>query len=50
VGQKKVPKSDHELYQGWVEKYGEEAAKVIKKTVDENVEHYEHLKQFAIKV
>jgi len=45
-----APKPDYELYQGWVEHYGEEAAKVIKKTVDENVEHYEYLKQFAIKI
>ena len=34
----------------WTEKYGEEGAKLIKKTVDENVEHYEYLKQFAIKI
>jgi hypothetical protein len=34
----------------WTEKYGEEAAKVIKKTVEDNVQHYEYLKQFAIKV
>jgi len=43
-------KSDHELYQEWLEKYGEEAAKVIEKTVKENIEHYEYLKQFALKV
>jgi hypothetical protein len=38
------------MYKEWVEKYGEEAAKVIKKTVEDNVEHYEYLKQFALKV
>jgi len=43
-------KSDQQQFQEWVEKYGEEAAKMIKKTVDDNVEHYEYLKQFAIKV
>lgn len=47
--QKKIPKSDQQLYQEWVEKYGEEAAKTIKKTVDDNIEHYEYLKQFAVK-
>jgi hypothetical protein len=33
-----------------VEKYGEEAAKVIETTVDENIKHYEYLNQFVIKV
>jgi len=48
--QKKAPKSDEQLFKEWTEKYGEEAAKVIQKTVADNVEHYEYLKQFAIKV
>lgn len=48
--QKKTPKSDEELFKEWTEKYGDEAAEVIRDTVAENVEHYEHLKQFAIKV
>jgi hypothetical protein len=48
--QKKAPKSDEQLFKEWTEKYGEEAAKVIKKTVEDNVQHYEYLKQFAIKV
>ncbi|KAK0610257.1 hypothetical protein DIS24_g12114 [Lasiodiplodia hormozganensis] len=47
---KKSPKSDDELYAEWVDKFGEEGAKVIKKTVDENVADYEYLKQFAMKV
>lgn len=34
----------------WVEKYGEKGAKQIKQCVDENVEHYEYLAQFAVKV
>ncbi|KAK6069636.1 hypothetical protein SCUP234_10549 [Seiridium cupressi] len=34
----------------WREKYGEEGQKIIRKCVNENVEHYEYLKQFAIKV
>ena len=37
------------MYQEWNEKYGKEAADMIKKTVDDNVETYEYLKQFAIK-
>ncbi|KAF2103685.1 hypothetical protein NA57DRAFT_30640 [Rhizodiscina lignyota] len=47
---KKKPKSDDQLYQEWTEKFGEEAAKTIRQTVEENVPHYEYLKQFAIKV
>lgn len=47
---KRAPKSDDELYADWVEKYGQEAADVIKQTVADNVETYEYLKQFAIKI
>lgn len=47
---KHVPKSDEQLYSEWVEKYGQEAADLIKQTVDANVADYEYLKQFAIKV
>jgi hypothetical protein len=48
--QKKEPKSDEQLFAEWSAKYGEEGAKVIRDTVAANVEHYEYLKQFAIKV
>lgn len=48
--QKKTPKSDEQLYNEWVEKYGKEAADMIKQTVDDNVATYEYLKQFAIKL
>lgn len=34
----------------WAEKYGPEAQKVIRQTVDENIPHYEYLKQFCIAV
>ncbi|KAK7736254.1 hypothetical protein SLS53_007089 [Cytospora paraplurivora] len=34
----------------WRQKYGEEAAKVIRDTVDANIPHYEYLKSFAVKV
>jgi len=47
--QKKIPKPEKEMYAEWVSKYGEEGAKLIKQTVDENVHHYEYLKQFAVK-
>ncbi|RYO74757.1 hypothetical protein DL766_008365 [Monosporascus sp. MC13-8B] len=33
----------------WQRKYGDEAAKVIRTTVDENIPHYEYLKSFAMK-
>lgn len=48
--QKKAEKTDEQFYAEWVEKYGEEGAKVIKQTVADNVKDYEYLKQFAIKV
>nr|POF18045.1 hypothetical protein CFP56_13456 [Quercus suber] len=47
---KHAPKSDEEIYAGWVEKYGQEAADMIKQTVDDNVADYEYLKQYAIRV
>jgi len=47
---KHAPKTEEQMMKEWTEKYGEEGAKLIKKTVDENVEHYEYLKQFAIKI
>lgn len=47
--QKKAPKSDDQLYAEWSEKFGEQAAEVIQKTVRDNVADYEYLKQFAIK-
>lgn len=34
----------------WAEKFGEEAAKIIRDTVDANMADYEYLKQFAMKV
>ena len=48
--QKKSAKSEEQWDAEWKEKYGEEAAKMIRKTVDENMADYYHLKQFAIKV
>jgi len=47
---KKTRKSEEELYNEWSEKFGEEGAKVIQQTVRDNVDHYEYLKQFALKV
>lgn len=34
----------------WRDKYGADAAKMIRTVVDENIPHYEYLKQFALKV
>lgn len=47
---KKKPKSKEVENQEWAEKFGEEAAKVIRETVDANVKDYEYLKSFAMKV
>ena len=47
---KKDPKSRESEDNEWREKYGMEGAKLIRETVDANVEDYEYLKQFALKV
>lgn len=43
-------KTEDQEDEEWKEKYGEEGAKLIRKTVNENIEHYEFLKQFAFKI
>jgi len=48
--QKKKAKSEAEWDTEWRENYGEEAAKVIRETVDKNMEDYLYMKQFTIKV
>ncbi len=45
---KKVPLVEDEDRE-WTKNFGEKAAKVIRDTVDANVEDYEYLKQFALK-
>lgn len=50
ITQKKAQTTDEQDDASWKKKYGEESAKIIRETVDENIEHYEYLKQFAIKV
>ena len=50
ITQKKAQTTDEQDDTSWKKKYGEESAKIIRETVDENIEHYEYLKQFAIKV
>lgn len=44
----KVPSAEAENEE-WRKKYGEDAARVIRQTVDANVADYEYLKSFAIK-
>ncbi|KAI4859320.1 P-loop containing nucleoside triphosphate hydrolase protein [Hypoxylon rubiginosum] len=41
--------TDESENEEWRQKYGEEAQKVIRACVDENVPHYEYLKSFALK-
>ena len=43
---KSIDEEDRE----WVQKFGENGAKVIRETVDANVEAYEYLKRFSLKV
>ena len=47
---KKKAKTVESEDQEWREKYGEEAAKVIRETVNANIADYEYMKSFAIKV
>ena len=42
-----TPETENEQ---WREKFGDDASKLIRKLVDENIPHYEYLKQFAVKV
>jgi hypothetical protein len=46
---KKAAKTEEQWDSEWKEKYGEEAAKVIRQTVDENMDDFLYLKQFALK-
>lgn len=46
----KKAKTEYEWDADWREKYGEKAAKVIRDTVDQNMEDYLYMKQFAIKI
>ena len=55
--QKPAPATDEERRkrdvaddESWREKFGAEAARVIRRTVDKNVADYEYLKGFALKV
>ncbi|KAI9862636.1 MAG: hypothetical protein M1824_001186 [Vezdaea acicularis] len=47
---KKKERSREEEDAEWRQKYGEKGAKIIRETVDANVEDYLYLKQFALKV
>ena len=48
--QKRIAKTEEQWDAEWKEKYGAEAARVIRKTVDENMEDYLYLKQFVMKI
>ncbi|OJJ63880.1 hypothetical protein ASPSYDRAFT_273264 [Aspergillus sydowii CBS 593.65] len=48
--QPRAPKTEAEFDAEWREKYGDEGAALIRKTVDANMEDYLFLKQFAMKV
>ncbi|KAJ5091186.1 hypothetical protein NUU61_006056 [Penicillium alfredii] len=48
--QKRPAKTEEEFDAEWQKKYGEKAAALIRKTVDDNMADYLHLKQFAVKV
>ncbi|KAI9372414.1 P-loop containing nucleoside triphosphate hydrolase protein [Aspergillus egyptiacus] len=46
----RAPKSEAQFDAEWREKYGDEGAALIRKTVDANMADYLYLKQFAMKV
>ena len=45
---KKTVKCDEEEDCEWLDRFGAEGAKVIRQTVNANIEDYEYLKQFAL--
>ncbi|CAG8219220.1 unnamed protein product [Penicillium salamii] len=47
---KRPTKTEEQFDAEWKKKYGEEHAALIRKTVDENMADYLHLKSFAVKV
>jgi hypothetical protein len=47
---KKKEKSVEQEDKEWREKYGDEAQKIIRETVNANIKDYEYLKSFAVKV
>ncbi len=50
LGKKKNGKTEQEEDAEWVEKFGVKGQKVIRAAVDANIEDYEYLRQFALKV
>ena len=47
--QGKKIKTEERWDKEWVEKYGEEAAKTIRETVDRNMDDYNYMRQFVLK-
>lgn len=47
---KKKYKSEQEEDTEWRKKFGEKGAKTVRDTVNANIEDYEYLKQFALKI
>lgn len=47
---KQKTKTEEQEDEEWTQKFGVEAAKVIRQTVNDNIEHYEYLKQFKLKI
>lgn len=43
-------KTEAEWDEEWKEKYGPKAAKLIRETVDKNMDDFLYMKQFALKV
>ena len=47
--EKRNAKTEEQWDEEWKRKFGDEAAKVIRKTVDDNMDDYLYLKQYALR-
>lgn len=50
MNKQKKEKSKEQMYKDWVEKFGEEGAKIIDDTAEANIADYEYLKKFKIQI
>ena len=48
--QARKPQTDEEHFEDWVDRFGHDAANVIKRTEAEYDPHYQYLKQFALSI
>ena len=49
INEKKQGKTESQWDEEWKGKYGEKAARLIRETVDKNMDDFKYMKQFALK-